>query len=217
MRARGSTIFLGALGVFVLTPGCTSTRLAIVHPSPPAPASRPDLATSLDQLARAGASVHVDRDDGDPKVDVDFPEATSDDALARIRGITNLRALRILKGGITDRGLLEIGPQPDLEVLVVVSNDVTDAGLAVIAGFGALTKLDVMSSRISGAGLEHLVRLPRLRELYLYGSKITDADILPLARLPSAIVVYLPAMVSPAAEERLQSALPRADVKRLVE
>src|SRR5262249_16964181 len=114
---------------------------------------------------------------------VDFPAKTTDDALKLVGETKGLIAIRILKGGVTDKGLAYLQKLPDLEVLIVYSANVTDEGLKAVGKLSTLTKLDIAGPRVTSQGLAYLNKLGKLKELYLHGADIRDGDLQPLKKL----------------------------------
>lgn len=110
--------------------------------------------------------------------------------LRQLAQITSLERLN-LPLGVTDEGLAEVARLPNLRALGGCHGHVTDQGLAILARMPALEELEISSSRITDAGLAHLTKLPRLRFLQLWGSSVTDAGMAQVARIPSLRVLNL--------------------------
>ena len=112
---------------------------------------------------------------------------TTDDGLARLRGLTKLKTFFL--GGppsprITGAGLVHfagmreleslclqhsgverldaLGPAPRMESLIASGSRIDDAGLAPVARWGALKSLSLGQTPVGDAGLAHLVGLSRL-------------------------------------------------------
>jgi hypothetical protein len=174
------------------------------------------LAKLVESLNAAGGRAWVRR--ADPprnwECGVDFPAKTTDDALKTVGETKGLLAIRILKGGVTDKGLGYMQELPDIEVLIVYSAEVTDEGLKAVGNLATLTKLDIAGPRVTSKGLTYLSKLGRLKELYLHGADIRDEDLQPLKELKELLYLDLPKGVSEMALAELQRALPRTNIRR---
>ena len=174
------------------------------------------LAKLVESLNAAGGNAWLRR--ADPprnwECGVDFPAKTTDEALKAVGETKGLIAIRILKGGVTDKGLGYIQKLPDIEVLIVYSADVTDEGLKSIGKLSTLTKLDIAGPRVTSKGLAYLNKLGRLKELYLYGADIRDEDLQPLKKLKELLYLDLPNGVSETVLADLQRALSRTNIRR---
>jgi hypothetical protein len=145
---------------------------------------------------------------------VDFPEKTSDDALRLFDSVKKLSEIRILDGGVTDKGLGYLRDLPDLQVLVVDSTGNTDDGMKFIANLKSLRSLDLLQTRLTERGLTSLAKLSNLKELYLYSADVRDADIESLKTMQHLDWLYLPSSVTKAKLKELRLALPRANIMR---
>ena len=145
---------------------------------------------------------------------VEFPEKTNDDAMRLLDSVKNLLEIRILDGGVTDKGLSYLRGLPDLQVLVVNSKEITDDGMKFIASLKGLKSLDLLQSRLTDKGLTSLAKLNNLRELYLYGADVRDAVIETLKAMRHLDWLYLPSLVSKARLDDLRLALPKTSILR---
>jgi hypothetical protein len=111
-------------------------------------------------------------------------EALTDTDLERLELLTRLRELDLVGDGwpptgITDAGLKRLKGMRQLKALRIgTSNSITDGGLANLRGLTDLRLLSLGSGGVTDAGLEHLIGLSRLRGLDLKGSGVTDAGLL---------------------------------------
>jgi hypothetical protein len=145
---------------------------------------------------------------------VDFPERACDDALRVFDSAKKLSEIRILGGGVTDKGLGYLRGLPDLKVLVVNSKEVTDYGMGFIATLKSLRSLDLLQARLTATGLSSLTKLSNLKEIYLYGADVRDADIEPLKKMKHLECLYLPSSVTKGKLEELRLALPKTNILR---
>ncbi|MEK6258910.1 MAG: hypothetical protein AABP62_09875 [Planctomycetota bacterium] len=84
--------------------------------------------------------------------------------LAVIGTLTGLKRLD-LRGEITDKMFLELGPLPQLEFLFLGDTLITDEGLQRLAGFPSLKQLSLYHTPIDGPGLKYLEHMPGLTRL----------------------------------------------------
>lgn len=70
-----------------------------------------------------------------------------------------------LRGEITDKMFLELGPLPQLETLFLGGTLITDEGLQRLAGFPSLKHLSLYHTSIDGPGLKYLEHTPGLTRL----------------------------------------------------
>src|SRR5262245_56834097 len=112
----------------------------------------------VETLKAAGGEAWVRRADPPRNWEsgVDFHAKTSDDALQAVGETKGFIAMRILKGGVSDKGLAHLQKLPDLEVLIVYSADVSDEGLKSVGKLASLTKLDIAGPRLTNKGLTEL-------------------------------------------------------------
>ena len=122
----------------------------------------------------------------------------TDEGMARLRGLTQLKYLSLIDAHVTDAGLthirnltqltrLELARSRDILVYsggwVYPLNErvdhmqVTDAGLVHLQSLHKLEFLDLGSTLLTDAGLAHLQGLHRLNCLHLDGTRVTDAGL----------------------------------------
>jgi hypothetical protein len=87
-----------------------------------------------------------------------------------LKGLTELRELRLDGEEITDAGLLYLKGLTGLRVLHLYGRRFTDAGLMHIRGMTKLRELDLSDTKITDAGLVHLKGLTELQELNLFST-----------------------------------------------
>jgi Leucine-rich repeat (LRR) protein len=107
----------------------------------------------------------------------------TDEGLAGIEGLSNLRVLQLSGNAITDSGLQRIAALTQLVQLKLAHTYVTDQGLARLKPLSRLAELDLFDTEILDGGLKELGALGRLRDLDLGMTQITDAGLKHLARL----------------------------------
>lgn len=102
----------------------------------------------------------------------------TDEAMAYLQELTNLRELDLYGTAITDAGLKNLKALTHLEVLKLSDTQITDAGLENLKGLTQLKDLDLTDTGITDAGLENLKGLAGLQRLCLYQTtNITDAGL----------------------------------------
>jgi hypothetical protein len=139
---------------------------------------------------------------------VDFPKRASDEAMGVLCGARDVAEIRILDGGVSDKGLANLRDLPDLRVLVINSAEITDEGMKVVGTLKKLRTLEIMKGHITGKGLAELARLAELKELHLHATKVGDEDLTPLKGMLRLQRLSLPPTVSQAAADRLGRAVP---------
>jgi hypothetical protein len=88
----------------------------------------------------------------------------SDEGLALLAGLPDLRGLSLLDTPTTDNGLAHLAGLRGLEVIYLEETEVTDAGLNHFAKMSGLSELRVGGGRITEAGLGRLRRAsPKLK------------------------------------------------------
>ena len=136
----------------------------------------------------------------------------TDDGLAHLKGLTELRELRLYEIEITDAGLAHLKTLSGLRVLRL-PHQITDAGLAHLKGLKELRKLLLLYTKITDAGLVHLKGLTGLRVLSLWHTKVTDAGLAHLKGLTGLRNIRLwRTKVTKAGVRALEEALPELKV-----
>jgi hypothetical protein len=141
-----------------------------------------------------GGDIRVDEGrTGRPVVAVDLhTRLVTDDDLACLTSLPELRFLGLTDTAITDDGLRLLRGLANLEELALASPGVTDAGLVHLKDARNLKELSLGCPGVTDAGLGHLERLTGLRELDVGGTRISDAGLARLRRaLPGAHVYRL--------------------------
>jgi len=88
----------------------------------------------------------------------------TDDGLAVLAELKNLRRLHLEKTGITDKALQHIAKLPDLQYLNIYGTNVTDAGLLQLAQMKKLEKLYLWQTKTTDNGVKALAgALPDVR------------------------------------------------------
>jgi hypothetical protein len=104
----------------------------------------------------SGPPAWIDRD-----VEVD------DSSLACLRGIPNLKDLRLAWTNIGDAGMLHVSILRNLEMLDIEGTDVTDASVNTLKRFSSLTVLNARNTPLTEGAIAELKRaLPACRVMY---------------------------------------------------
>ena len=166
----------------------------------------------------------------------------TDEGLASIGKIPQLKILLLGESSITDAGLRHLQTLRKLETLAIQRVDITDVGLEHLTRLPNLKNLSIRVKNITDAGLAHLAWLPRLKSLSLRDSNVTDAGVAQLSRIETLESLYIDGMnatdvvlenlsqltrvkelwirntdMSPEAIQTLQAALPGCKVRTDVE
>ncbi len=132
-------------------------------------------------------------------------DATSitDQGVAHLAGLKNLKTVLISSSWITDKSLVLLSSLPRIEELSLQANHfsdegflrlkgentlkqlatgqgsfrVTDAGLAHLKNFKKLKILDLQNSEVTARGLEQLKGMSSLTQLWLSNTSITDSEV----------------------------------------
>ena len=102
----------------------------------------------------------------------------TDAGLQHLRGLMQLKKLRLTCTQVTDAGLKHLKGLTQLWNLELDYTQVTDAGLQHVKGLTQLQYLDLVSTQVTDAGLEHLKVLTQLQHLTLGpGTRVTDEGV----------------------------------------
>jgi hypothetical protein len=116
--------------------------------------------------------------------------------------------------GVTDDTLADIGQFKRLRKVVIADSRVSDEGLKHLSRLRWLEVLVLRGAPLSGSGLTHLASLPSLSSLDLADTAIGDDQIGALTSLSGLIDLNLGGTnVTPAGVKRLQTALPRCQIR----
>lgn len=108
----------------------------------------------------------------------------SDEGLAQLKDLKNLRWLSTGDRGVTDKGLACLAGLTNLEYLGLEGARVSDAGLVYLKNMSKLKKLRLIGTPVTEKGFVHLESLKNLEELYvLFG--VTETGLMALSKLPS--------------------------------
>ncbi len=108
----------------------------------------------------------------------------TDETLADIKGLTNLRTLELGASLVTDDGLIALAGMKELTRLWCRATPITGSGLKHLAGLTKLRFLSLSMGKASDAGMASIPAFPELATLELRQTAITDATLAHLAKLP---------------------------------
>jgi hypothetical protein len=116
----------------------------------------------------------------------------TDEDIARVSQLTELRILHLTGKTVTDDLLAPLLELPKLEQLTLIDCQVTDAMLEHLAKRRPkLKSLTLGGTQVTNAGLEHLAGCTDLEELSLIGGQFTTAGVWKLRRaLPNCQIDY---------------------------
>jgi len=106
----------------------------------------------------------------------------TNDALANVRGLTNLEWLDVAGAQVTSDGLQNLRGLTNLQWLSLARTRVSDSGLAHLSRLARLQALDLEGTPVTNAGLLHLAQLTRLERLNVSNTQVTDAGVASLQR-----------------------------------
>jgi Leucine rich repeat/Leucine Rich repeat len=115
----------------------------------------------------------------------------TDKGLMHLRGLSRLRALKLVGTGIKGPGLTQLWENKELKTLNLSNLSLQDQGLKYVAGFKELEDLNIRYCDIQGDGLIHISRLTKLRTLHFASQSINAAGIGHLSRMNDLQALYL--------------------------
>lgn len=110
------------------------------------------------------------------------PSLITDDGVALVSGLKNLKELELSYSKVTNKGLARMASLTKLESLILDGCKVGDEGLRNLMGLKKLRWLTVHESNVGDAGLEYVKELPGLRFLQISRTRVTDAGKLKLKK-----------------------------------
>lgn len=135
-------------------------------------------------------------------------DGVTNESLAQLKRLPQLRRLHLRDSGVTDEGLVHLRGLTELEELTLECPAVTDAGLIHLRDLHNLRLLSLEGTQVTGAGLEHLAKHSQLRKLYLSDSQLTDEGLEQLANFDQLATLTLSkTQVTGEGVERLRKAL----------
>lgn len=109
----------------------------------------------------------------------------TDQSLEGIARLANLEELGLAGTQISDEGLRHLAGLKKLTMLNLTRTGVSDEGVGALAKMADLRELHVSETKVTDDGLKALMSLNALRELSLLRTGITDQGLLMLSKLPS--------------------------------
>ena len=97
-----------------------------------------------------------------------------DAGLAQLKSLSSLLALGLDGTFVSDAGLVHLEGMSGLRVISLSRTGISDAGLVHLKSLTALAKLQLDDTRITGAGLVHLKGLTQLESLDLGNTEVND-------------------------------------------
>ena len=119
---------------------------------------------------------------------------------------------------LTDETLAQLQQIPDLRWLYLQGTSITDDQLRYVAPLTSLVRLHLENTSIGDDGVQHLLPLQSLEYLNLYGSQISDDALPTLTQLASLKQLYLwQSKVSEQGLEKLRELMPNTAIVGAVE
>ncbi len=107
------------------------------------------------------------------------PVAKLNDAdMERLKGMTQLRSLKLDNTNVTDAGLKHVAGLTQLQTLTLPRTKVTGASLQYLKGLTQLQDLNLVLPEVTDAALVHIKGLTQLRSLNLSSTEVTDAGLM---------------------------------------
>ncbi|MCX7428863.1 MAG: hypothetical protein NTW96_24960 [Planctomycetia bacterium] len=170
---------------------------------------------AIAEIEKLGGDVHVDiRVPEYRATEVSLPAGVANDAMKRLRYLSDLRGLTVGYADITDAGLENLKGLTNLRDLCLVGVKISDASLKHLKGLTQLRDLRLNDNKIADAGLLNLKGLTQLEILYLNHTNVTDAGLEHLKGLTQLRELDLRyTEVSDQGVAKLQKALPKCKVR----
>ena len=119
---------------------------------------------------------------------------------------------------ITDETLAQLQQIPDLRWLYLQGTSITDDQLKYLSPLTSLLRLHLEKTNVGDAGLKHLLPLRELEYLNLYGTQVSDEALPTLQQLTSLKQLYLwQSQLSEGGIEQLRQRMPTCSVVGAVE
>ncbi|MEZ6113747.1 MAG: hypothetical protein R3C99_22460 [Pirellulaceae bacterium] len=116
----------------------------------------------------------------------------SDASMEYVSGLTNLVALRLDDGSLSDEGMKHLANLTKLRELYLTRTFVGDAGLQYVSQMPEMEKLSLRASAVTSAGMKHLSGLKKLKELDLSECfAVADEGMADLAPITSLVDLNL--------------------------
>lgn len=109
----------------------------------------------------------------------------TDNVIASIKQLRNLRSLDLSDTAVTGRGLAQLAKLPHLKRLVLAGTRITDAALNELGQLQQLEELDLSRTRIQGFGFARMGSLRNLEKLRLVEADVTSQGLSHLYRMPA--------------------------------
>ncbi|MBZ0189556.1 MAG: hypothetical protein K8F91_25140 [Candidatus Obscuribacterales bacterium] len=106
----------------------------------------------------------------------------SDKGLAHLTGLP-LLDLSLVETAVTDQGLKELGKINSLRFLDLSATDITDRGLPYLRPLSSLSDIHLTATHITDNGIKELLHHPHLWKVVLINTFVTDASMPDLAKL----------------------------------
>jgi hypothetical protein len=116
-------------------------------------------------------------------LDLESSRGVTDEGLAHLARLPQLRHLNLAGCGITDRGLEVLRRLPALESIVLTGTRITDAGVVNLAACDELQSVDLSWTQTGYGAIRALAGKSKLRNLRS-GNLVTDAGLALLHELP---------------------------------
>lgn len=116
---------------------------------------------------------------------------TTNQHLASIKTLTNVKQIQFLRTSVTGDGLANLAGLTQLEHLDLAGHEIDDASLVHLKGLKSLNSLDLGGSSVTDAGLDQLKAMTKLTDLRLNETKVTDTGLARVAAFKSLAVLDL--------------------------
>lgn len=117
--------------------------------------------------------------------------ALGSDALASMKGLSDLEVLNLTATGVGDGQLASLTGLPSLRVINLSQNAITDEGLKTLGRIGSLEVLALQKTKVTGDGLKYLKDMARLNVLNVNQCDVQDEHLRHVAPLENLRIIHL--------------------------
>ena len=110
------------------------------------------------------------------EIDLSEDSLISDEGMAHLAKLTNLKKLNLWRVQITDAGAVQLAPLTKLEWLNLDNSKLADGGLVLLKDMKSLTFLHIGSTQVTEAGAASLFHLKSLKDLKVTRTALGASD-----------------------------------------
>jgi Leucine Rich repeat len=127
-------------------------------------------------------------------------QPVTDEALAQVARLGELRYLGLYHSAITDSGLSQLAPLQQLRQLDLTGTKIGDEGIAALASLPALEILCLPGKNLSDRSIDSFAKMRQLRQLVIGMTAISDSAISELSKQMPALHIGSVPLIDDATE-----------------